>query len=174
MDVHENRIRFIRWAKDIAPERLIFIDESGCNLAMTPSAAWAVRGARAYDHRPMNWGGNITAVAAIREDAVVCQRSYPGAMNAVRFVEFVERTLVPQLRPGDVVVLANLRAHKDSMVADLITAAGAELVFLPPYSPDLNPIEPFWGFVKAKLKRAKERTVSALLGTLRRAIRGVP
>lgn len=172
--MHERRIRFIRWAETIAPERLIFIDESGCNLAMSPLHAWAMKGARAYDHRPTNWGGNITAVAAIRNDAVVCQHSYVGAMNTPRFIEFVERHLVPQLRIGDVVVLDNLLPHKAPRARALIASAGAELVFLPPYSPDLNPIEPFWGFVKAKLQRAKERTVDALRSTLRRVIRKVP
>ncbi len=174
LDVHDKRVRFVRWAATIAPERLIFIDESGCNLAMSPTWAWSFKGQRAYDHRPTNWGGNITAVAAIRNNGVVCQRSYEGAMNTPRFVEFVERDLVPQLRPRDVVVLDNLLPHKASRVRELIEAAGAELVFLPPYSPDFNPIEPFWGFVKAKLQRAKERTVGALRRTLRSIIRRVP
>jgi transposase len=172
--VHDRRIRFIQWIETIATDRLIFIDESGCNLAMTPSSAWALRGHRAYDHRPTNWGGNITAVAAIRSDAVVCQRSFIGAMNTPRFVDFVEHQLVPQLRSGDVVVLDNLLPHKALRARELVNAAGAELVLLPPYSPDLNPIEPMWGFVKGKLQRAKQRTVAALRTTLRRTIGRVP
>jgi transposase len=174
LDVHDRRVQFVRWSARVAPERLILIDESGCNLAMSPTCAWSIKGQRAYDHRPTNWGGNITAVAAIRNDEVVCQQSYPGAMNTPRFIEFVERRLVPRLRPGDIVVLDNLLPHKAPRARALVEEAGAELVFLPPYSPDFNPIEPFWGFVKAKLQRAKERTVGALRSTLRRIIRRVP
>lgn len=174
IDVHDRRVRFARWARTALTERLIFLDESGCNLAMSPTHGWSPRGARVYDHRPTNWGGNITAIAAIREGEVVCQDSYSGAMNTARFVDFITRRLCPRLRPDDIVVMDNLLPHKAPRVRALVEAAGAQVMFLPPYSPDMNPIEPLWGFVKNRLRRAKERTVHALTSALRRAVRSVP
>lgn len=150
-------------------DRLIVLDESGCNLAMSLAYGRSLRGDRVYDHRPANWGENLSVIGAVRSDRVLCHQIFAGAVNGPRFVEFVRDTLSPRLYPGDVVVLDNLRAHHAPVVRELVQAVGATLLFLPPYSPDLSPIEPCWGFVKHHLRRLAHRTAE----TLRRAIPNV-
>jgi transposase len=151
------------------PSRLIFIDESGCNVAMASTHGRAPSGARVYDHKPANWGENLSIVGAVRSDRVLCHQTFVGAINGPRFVEFVRSRLCRRLYPGDVVVLDNLRPHHAPVVRELVEAQGAKLVFLPPYSPDFSPIEPCWSFVKYHLRRLAHRTAHAL----RRAIRHV-
>lgn len=148
-------------------ERMIALDESGCNAAMTLLNGRAPRGERVYDHRPANWGKNLSIVGAIRQDRVLCHQTFEGAINSQRFIEFVEHRLCPRLYPGDVVLLDNLRQHHAPRVRELVEATGARLLFLPPYSPEFNPIEPCWSFVKAYLRKLAHRT----LDPLRRAIR---
>jgi transposase len=167
--VQEQRATFCRALSQIPLDRLIVLDESGCNLAMSLAYGRALRGARVYDHKPANWGENLSVIGAVRSDRVLCHQIFVGAVNGPRFVEFVRDTLAPRLYPGDVVVLDNLRAHHAPIVRDLVHAVGATLLFLPPYSPDLSPIEPCWGFVKHHLRRLAHRTTE----TLRRAIPNV-
>lgn len=154
----------------IDPARLIFIDESGCNVAMASAYGRAPRGARVYDHKPANWGENLSVVGAIRADRVLCHQTFTGAVNGPRFVEFVRERLCPRLYPGDVVVLDNLRAHHAPIVRELVEAEGAQLLFLPPYSPDFSPIEPCWSFVKHHLRRLARRTVEALRPAIRNVL----
>lgn len=148
---------------------MIFLDESGCNLAMSSAYGRALRGERVVDHKPANWGENLSVIGAIRVDRVLCHRTFVGAVNGPRFVQFVRETLCPRLYPGDVVVLDNLRPHHAPVVRELVTSVGATLLFLPPYSPDMNPIEPCWSFVKHHLRRLAYRTTD----TLRHAIPNV-
>jgi len=138
---------------------------------MTPRCAWAPEGERAEAFRPVNWGDNVTLIGAIRTTGVVALRSMRGAMKTLHFLEFVARHLVPRLRRGDIVVLDNLRQHKDPLVRQMIENVGAEVLYLPPYSPEYNPIEPFWNAFKSRLRRVAARTTEALLaaiGALRR------
>jgi transposase len=129
----------------------------------------ALSGERVVDHKPVNWGDNLSIVGAVRADRVLCHQTFVGAVNGPRFVEFVRETLCPRLYPGDVIVLDNLRAHHAPAVRELVEGVGARLLFLPPYSPDLSPIEPCWSFVKHHLRRLAHRTADAL----RRAIPNV-
>ncbi len=110
-DVEKKRVAFLKEVKGIAPDRLIFIDESGCNIAMSPTYGRAPRGQRVIDHRPTNWGQNISIVGAVRADRVLAHQTFDGAVNGPRFIDFVRHRLVPRLYPGDVVVLDNLRAQ---------------------------------------------------------------
>jgi transposase len=151
--------------------RLVFIDESGCNIAMSSSCGWGPRGQRLFDHKPMNWGDNISVIGAIRFDGIVCQQSFRGSVATAQFLEFTRDKLCPRLRRGDIVVLDNLGAHKATAVQDAIEAAGARIAFLPPYSPDLNPIELCWSLVKLRLRQAKARTVLSLKQTIRSVLR---
>lgn len=130
---------------------------------MTPKAAWGPTGERVVSHRPMNWGDNVTLMGAVRTTGVVALRPMRGAMTTLDFLDFVSRDLVPKLRAGDVVVLDNLRQHHDPSARRMVERAGATLLYLPPYSPDLNPIEPFWSRFKSALRRYEARTVDALL-----------
>jgi transposase len=148
---------------------LVFLDESGANLAMGRSHAWLPRGRILVEPRPMNWGDNLTMVGAIRVDRWLTLGTYWGAMNRTRFIEWVRRRLVRRLRRGDVVVLDNLPAHKAREVEHLVIAAGASLKYLPPYSHDLNPIEPGWALFKKRIRTVAPRTGWALRRTVQRA-----
>jgi hypothetical protein len=118
---------------------LVFLDESGAKLALGRSHAWLPRGAVLIEPRPMNWGDNLTMVGAIRVDRWLALGTYWGAMNREWFVTWIRWRLVPKPRRGDVVVLDNLPAHKAREVEILVTAAGARLIYLPPYSPRSQP-----------------------------------
>jgi len=153
----------------IDPRRLVFLDESGANLAMGRSHAWLPRGAVLVEPRPINWGDNLTLVGAIRMDRWLTLATAWGAMNRVRFVAWVRRHLVRHLRRGDIVVLDNLAAHKAPAVRDLIEEAGATLRFLPPYSHDFNPIEAAWALIKKRIRTVAPRTGPTLRCTAQRA-----
>lgn len=172
-DVEKKRRAYAIEVAKKDPERLVFLDESGCNIAMAPSHGWAPRGQRVLDHKPLNWGGNITVVAAITLDGVVAHDNFQGAMNTSRFLRFLVDKLCPVLLPGDVVVLDNLRPHHAPGVRDVIRDKGADLCYLPPYSPDLNPIELMWSAVKQRLRRAKERAVEGLRRLIHRSLESV-
>ena len=155
--------------RTIDPTRLVFLDESGANIAMGRSHAWVQRGQEYVEARPMNWGNNLTMVGAIRRDGWVTLSTKWRAVTKVIFVEWVRRCLCPRLRRRDVVVLDNLQAHKDPDVRRLVEQAGATLKFLPPYSHDFNPIEPAWGLVKKRIRALAPRTAVALRRVARAA-----
>ena len=125
------------------------------------------------DPRPMNWGDNLTMIGAIRADRWLTMRTDWGAVNTERFVTWVERHLVSHLRVGDIVVMDNLGAHKDGRVRALIEQRGATLVFLPPYSYDLNPIESAWALIKKRIRSLAPRTAATLRSTAQRAWRTI-
>jgi transposase len=152
---------------------LVFLDESGANLAMGRSHAWLPRGAVLVEARPMNWGDNLTMVGAMRADKWLTLATSWGAMNRPRFVRWVSRYLVRQLRRGDVVVMDNLPAHKARQVRELIERAGAIVRFLPPYSHDFNPIEAGWALIKKRIRAVAPRTAVTLRRTAQRARRVV-
>jgi transposase len=136
---------------------------------MGRSHAWVPRGTILVEPRPMNWGDNLTMVGAIRVDRWLSLGTCWGAINRDRFVSWIRRRLVPKLRPRDIVLLDNLAAHKAREVEALVTGAGASLKFLPPYSHDLNPIEPAWALLKKRIRRVAPRTGWALRRTVQRA-----
>ena len=133
-DVIEKRAAYRKWMKTADPDRLIFIDETGCNTLLVPEYGWSPRGERIVDHRPGRHGPNFSVVGAIRRDKLLCHDKFEGALNTARWVEFVEKKLCPTLLPGDSVVVDNPMVHKNKHARDLIEAEGAEFVFLPPYS----------------------------------------
>jgi transposase len=152
---------------------LVFLDESGANLAMGRSHAWVARGTELVEPRPRNWGDNLTMIGAIRASGWVTMSTFWHATNRDRFVTWVRRQLSPKLHVGDIVVMDNLAAHKDERVRDLIEDRGATIAYLPPYGHDLNPIEPGWGFVKKRIKAIAPRTGRHLRRTAQRASRGI-
>jgi transposase len=153
----------------IDPRRLVFLDESGANIAMGRSHAWLLRGTELIEPRPRNWGDNLTLVGAIRMDRWLTLATAWGAMTTPRFIAWVRRRLIRTLRPGDVVLLDNLAAHKAPAVRRLIEAAGASLRFLPPYSCDFNPIESAWALIKKRIRAVAPRTGASLRITAQRA-----
>ena len=152
----------MRWMRRVDPERLVFIDEAGANLAMGRSHAWVLRGREYVESRPMNWGDNLTLVGAIRRQGWVTLGTCWRAMTAKAFLRWVRRALVPRLWRGAIVVLDNLGAHKQAAVRAAIERVGATVKYLPPYSHDFNPIESAWALVKKHIKTCAPRAAAAL------------
>lgn len=144
------------------PARLVFIDETGTWTNMVRLRGRAKRGRRVIGRVPWGHWKTVTFVAALRHDGIVAPFVIDRPMNAVIFVEYVRQCLVPTLLPGDIVSMDNLSVHKVEQVRQLIEAAGAELRYLPSYSPDFNPIEQAFAKLKAHLRKARERSIPAL------------
>jgi transposase len=164
------------WREEFAaidPDRLVFIDESGASTTMDRTYGRAASGVRVDGPVPHGHREVVTLTAAIRLGGVGACLAFGGATDAMAFETYVERCLVPSLRPGDIVVMDNLGAHKVSAIAPLIRSAGAEVRHLPPYSPDLNPIERMFSKLKATSRSAKERTVDGLIGAMGDGLREV-
>lgn len=140
---------------------------------MTRLYGRAPRGQRVIEHTPAGHWCTTTMVAALRHDRIEAPLVIEGAMDSMVFRGYVEQMLVPTLHPGDVVVMDNLSAHKTQGVQEMIEAAGATVRYLPPYSPDFNPIEPMWSKVKHHLRSAAARTHRALVPAVGDAMRSV-
>jgi transposase len=140
---------------------------------MERSHAWVPRGTVYVTPRPMNWGDNLTMIGAIRLDKWLTMQTGWEAVNTDRFAAWVRRRLAPKLRPGDIVVLDNLWAHTRPEVREVIEARGATIKFLPPYSPDLNPIEPAWSVIKQRIRAVAPRSAAVLRRTAQGAWRAI-
>ena len=147
---------------DLAPERLIFIDGTWASTAMTRKRGRAPIGERLRMGVPQGHWKTTTLVAGLRCNGLTAPFVLDGPINRRSFEVYVERVLAPELRAGDVVVMDNLSSHKGAKVQELISAAGATLLYLPPYSPDFNPIEQAFAKLKALLRKAEERTIEGL------------
>jgi transposase len=147
---------------DLDPARLVFIDETWASTNMARRYGRAPRGQRLRVGIPHGHWKTTTFVAGLRRDGIVAPFVLDGPINRRAFEIYVERVLAPELLPGDVVVMDNLSSHKGPRVRALIEAAGARLLYLPPYSPDFNPIENAFAKLKALLRKAAERTVNGL------------
>lgn len=143
-------------------ERLAFIDETSVKTNMAKTTGWAPCGQRLVDHAPFGHWRTQTFVAALRHDRLDAPWVIDGAMNAEMFTLYIETQLVPTLRAGDVVILDNLSSHKTPAAADVLRAIGAWFLFLPPYSPDLNPIEMAFSKLKTLIRKAAARTYDQL------------
>lgn len=175
----DERDEFLRaaWRKLVCEEidagRLVFVDEMGSNTALAPLFAWARRVERAYAKAPRNRGKNTTLLASMSAEGMGACLAVAGSATKAVFESYVERVLAPSLFAGQVVVMDNLSAHKGERVRELVEARGCEVLFLPPYSPDLNPIEEAFSKVKGLLRRAGARTREALLEAMGRALDAV-
>ena len=156
------------------PRRLVFVDECSTNIALTRLYARAPRGERAYGKAPRNWGKNITLISSLSADeGIGAAMSVEGATDGAAFETYVKHFLAPTLRRGQIVVMDNLQVHKIKRVRDLVEGAGAEVLFLPPYSPDFSPIEEAFSKVKGILRRIGARTREALLEATSEALDAV-
>lgn len=154
-----------QWRKSqggLDPARLVFIDETGTTTNMARMRGRGERGARLVAAIPHGHWKITTFVAGLRQDGITAPFVIDRPMNGAIFRAYIEESLAPTLAPGDIVVMDNLPAHKVEGVARAIRARGAELLYLPPYSPDLNPIELLFAKLKALLRRAAERSIPAL------------
>jgi transposase len=143
-------------------QRLKFVDESGVNLAMTRLYGRAPAGRRVVGSVPQNYGPTVTMLGALGVHGLQAVMTVDGATDADVFRTYVKKVLGPTLSPGDIVVMDNLQAHKAVGVQQAIARRGARRLYLPPYSPDLSPIEPCWSKVKTALRKAKPRTRATL------------
>jgi transposase len=147
---------------DLDPERLVFIDETGASTKMARLRGRARRGERCCAAIPHGHWKTTTFTAGLRLGGMVAPMVLDGAMNGDAFRAYVEQVLVPELKKGDVVIMDNLPAHKVTRVRTAIEGAGARLIYLPPYSPDFNPIEMAFSKLKARLRKAAARTIPEL------------
>lgn len=144
------------------PSRLVFIDETWIKTNMAPLRGWGVKGERLRGFAPHGHWRTLTFLGALRADGLTAPCVLDGPINGASFRAYVGQLLVPTLRPGDIVVMDNLGSHKSAAVRQMIRAAGARLWFLPPYSPDLNPIEQVFSKIKHWMRVAQMRTVDDL------------
>ena len=155
------------------PQRLVFIDESGLNLALTRLYGRAPRGQRVIGSIPQNYGERLTVLAALDRRGIRAALAVDGPTDGPVFLTFLQRVLCPRLRPGEVVVLDNLRAHSVPGVAEALAQVGARVRYLPPYSPDYNPIEFAWSKVKWLLRARAARTRTSLQRALGTALQTI-
>jgi transposase len=157
-------------AEEIDARSLVFVDEMGTNISLSPLYAWAPKGERAYCSVPRNRGPNTTLLSSMSVEGMGLSLAVEGATNREVFETYVEQILAPTLRTGQVVVMDNLTAHKGERVKELIERRGCELLYLPPYSPDFNPIEEAFAKIKSLMRKAEARTREALLAAMGTAI----
>ena len=158
---------------EIDPDRFVFLDESNAKTTMTRRYGRAPRGERVVDHVPAGEYHSTTILGALRSDGTVAAMVYEGGTDVAGMETFAGTELRRIVRPGDIVVMDNLSAHKDPSVIGAIERAGATVWHLPPYSPDFNPIENMWPKVKAWLRKAGARTFDALVDAVRHALLAV-
>lgn len=155
----------------IEPERFVFVDECSSNTSLAPLYGWAPKGERARQKAPRNWGKNITLLSSISKKwGMGASLVVEGSTNGTVFQTYLEEVLLPTLKRGQVVVMDNLSAHKGERVRDLIEAKGCELIYLPPYSPDFNPIEPAFSKLKSYLREACARSQKTLMEVIGQAL----
>lgn len=163
------RNAFVLGRMALVVDDLVFIDEFGSNLAMVPHYGRARAGKRVRTSRPTRRGKNVTFAGAMTRAGLIALADMGGSATTERFLAWVQSHLVPVLRKGQVVILDNLRAHHAEEVRAAIEAVGARLEFLPPYSPEYNPIEECWSKVKTYLRRVRARTREALVAAVQEA-----
>ncbi|MEJ0042708.1 MAG: IS630 family transposase [Rhizomicrobium sp.] len=165
-DVARRRTQWAKYRGWVDPSRLVFIDETWTKTNMAPLRGWAPVGERLRAKVPHKRWKTMTFLAALRQDRLDAPWLIDGPINGVRFLLYVEKVLVPTLKPGDIVVMDNLGSHRSKAVRAAIRAAGAKLFFLPKYSPDLNPIEQFFSKLKHWLRKAARRSQDAVCNAI--------
>jgi transposase len=164
--VARRRTQWIKYQDRVEPERLVFIDETWTRTDMAALRGWAPRGQRLPTKVPHGRWKTMTFLAALRHDRIEAPWFLEGPIDGESFRLYVEKVLLPTLRPGDIVIMDNLGSHRGKIVRQLIRSAGAKLFFLPKYSPDLNPIEQVFAKLKHFLRRAAARTVEAVCSAI--------
>jgi len=165
-DVARRRAQWLKFRPRVDPSRLVFIDETWTKTNMAPLRGWAPRGERLPGAAPFGHWNTMTFLAALRRDRIEAPWLLDGPINGERFLIYVEQVLAPSLLKGDLVIMDNLGSHKAKAVRRAIRQAGARLLFLPKYSPDLNPIEQFFAKLKHHMREAAERTFDTLCNAI--------
>jgi len=144
----------------------VVLDEAGTNLGMTRTYARCLEGERAFFKWPSNRGSNISLIGAMRLEEEPILYPFDGAVDGDRFLAFLDNHLIPKLKEGDVLVMDNCRIHHIKEVAERLNKVGARALYLPPYSPELNPIEEAWSLIKAVFRSMEARTISSYIDAL--------
>lgn len=160
------RAQWTQYQSRVDPERLVFIDETWTKTNMAPLRGWALRGRRLKASVPHGHWKTMTFLAALRHDRIDAPWLLDGPIDGESFRTYVEKVLVPTLKPGDIVIMDNLGSHKGKDVRKAIRSAKAKLFFLPKYSPDLNPIEQIFAKLKHLLRKAAERTIETVCSAI--------
>jgi transposase len=166
----QKRSAFRERLKGVDPKRLLFVDESSTNIALTPRYGRAPKGERARGRAPRNWGKNVTLISSIGSEGIGPSMSIEGPSDTDSLGIYVREILVPNLKAAQIVLMDNLSVHKGKWVRELIERRGCQLWLLPPYSPDFNPIEEAFSKVKALLRRAQARVLEALFEATEEAL----
>ena len=166
----EARGAFREHLRGVDAERLLFVDESSTNVALTPRYARAPKGERAHGKAPRNWGKNVTLISSISVEGMGASMSIEGSSDTDSFGRYMREILAPRLKSGQIVLMDNLSVHTSGWVRELIEERGCQLWLLPSYSPDMNPIEEAFSKVKNLLRKAKARTLEALFEATAQAL----
>jgi transposase len=169
----KKRRKFLKKVQELDPAKLVFIDEMGANINLSRLYARAPKGKRVEEALPRDTPTNMSVAGALGSRKLLATCCLEGAFDGEAFVAFIERMVVPQLHTGDTVLMDNVPTHQSAKVKAAIESTGAQLLNLPPYSPDLDPIEPCWSKVKAHLRKVKARTVDRLYQAIASGIKSV-
>jgi transposase len=169
-DVRARRLAWFMNQPDLDPSQLVFIDETGASTKIARMYGRAARGERCRSAIPHGHWKTTTFVGALRLDGMTAPMVLDGPMHSDAFLAYVNQVLAPTLKPGDIVIMDNLPAHKSRRICEAIERTGAQLRFLPPYSPDFNPIEMAFSKLKAVLRKSAPRTIDALWEAIGNAI----
>lgn len=161
-DVVEMRAAWVENQAKMNAAKLVFLDESGINIDFTRLYGRSKGSDRTWDKVPLNTPENTTLLSSVRLNGEMVCNYFPGAMTGELFLTYIQNSLVPHLQKGDIVIMDNLRAHKVDGVQQMIERAGASVLYLPPYSPDFNPIEMLWSKLKSVLRALKIRNSDIL------------
>jgi transposase len=165
-DVARRRAQWIKYQDRVDPSRLVFIDETWTRTNMAPLRGWAPLGSRLIGKVPAGRWRTMTFLAALRHDRIEAPWLLEGPIDGDSFATYVEKVLLPTLRPGDIIIMDNLGSHRGKIIRQLIRSAGAKLFLLPKYSPDLNPIEQVFSKLKHLLRKAAARTVETVCAAI--------
>lgn len=171
--MQEERKNWNKNTSGIKAENLVFLDESGVNTNFTTRYARAPKNERAVDSAPLNKPVTTTVLSSIRLDGTTVYTTYQGGTTAQKFYDYIKYILIPSLKKDDVVIMDNMRSHHTKMVTQLLDDKNISYKFLPPYSPDLNPIEKMWSKMKASLRKQKVRAVDKLSDAVNTALKTV-
>jgi transposase len=171
--VQKLRVAYWETVRDIKAEDMVFIDEAGSNLGMTPLYGRSLKGTRAYGKAPVRRGENVSMIGAIALKGLLVVIELLGATQAIQFEAFIANILVPLLWSGAYVIMDNAKIHQEEFIRPLIERAGAHLIFLPPYSPDFSPIENCWSKVKQIIRSLEPRNYIELHQAIQTAMQSV-
>lgn len=170
-DVQAKRAEWQEQLSGIDQSHLVYLDECGVNTDLTRLYGRSIGKTRVVDHAPLNTPKTTTVLSSIRTDGSHVTKTYPGGTTGERFTTYLKENLIPTLKPDDVVVMDNLRSHHVQEVKQIFDNAGIRFLYLPPYSPDLNPIEKMWSKIKAILRKRKIRSADRLPSSVADALK---